>query len=114
MRVVICANTAWNLHNFRAGLIRALIARGIEVVAVAPPDGEYGPLLEKLGCRFEPLPMDNKGTSPLADARLMLRFLSLFRRLKPDHFLGYTIKPNVYGSLRSACSLANRFLPKWR
>ena len=98
MRVVICANTAWNLHNFRAGLIRALIARGMEVVAVAPPDSKHGPMLESLGCRFVPLPMDSKGTSPLGDLRLLLGFLGIFRRLKPDCFLGYTIKPNIYGS----------------
>lgn len=99
MRVVICSNTAWSLYNFRAGLIRSLLARGMEVVAVAPPDNKYATLLTELGCGFEAIPMDNKGTSPVADALLVARFARLFRRLKPDWFLGYTIKPNVYGSL---------------
>lgn len=99
MRVVICSNTAWSLYNFRAGLIRSLLAHGMEVVAVAPPDSKHATLLTGLGCRFEPMPMDNKGTSPVADALLTARFARLFRRLKPDWFLGYTIKPNVYGSL---------------
>lgn len=39
-KILIVLNTAWNLVNFRAGLIRALVAAGYEVVAVAPPD-EY-------------------------------------------------------------------------
>lgn len=43
-KVVIALNTAWNLVNFRAGLIRALVQAGYEVVAVAPNDS-YAPLL---------------------------------------------------------------------
>ena len=98
MRIVICANTAWNLHNFRSGLIRSLLAAGVEVIAVAPED-KYAANLLDMGCRFEAMPMESMGTSPLQDLRLLLRLWLLFRRLKPDFFLGYTIKPNVYGSL---------------
>jgi glycosyltransferase involved in cell wall biosynthesis len=98
MKVVICINTAWNLVNFRAGLIRTLVAQGYEVVAVAPVD-EYAPRLAELGCRYVPLHMDNGGTHPVHDASLLWRFWRLLRAEKPDVFLGYTVKPNVYGSL---------------
>jgi len=97
-KIVIALNTAWNLVNFRAGLIRALVAKGYEVVAVAPND-EYAPRLAELGCRFVALPMDNKGTHPGRDLALFFRFLNLLRRERPDVFLGYTVKPNIYGSL---------------
>lgn len=97
-KVVIALNTAWNLVNFRAGLIRALVLDGYEVVAVAPHD-EYASRLEELGCRFVALPMDNKGTHPGRDLLLFFRFLKLLSHEKPDVFLGYTIKPNIYGSL---------------
>lgn len=97
-KIVIALNTAWNLVNFRAGLIRALVAQGYEVVAVAPYD-DYAPRLAELGCRFVALPMDNKGTHPGRDFLLFLRFLNLLRNERPDVYLGYTIKPNVYGSL---------------
>lgn len=97
-RVVIALNTAWNLVNFRSGLICALLDSGYEVVAVAPPD-EYVSRLEELGCRFVPLPMDNKGTHLGRDLLLLLRFYRLLRREHPAIFLGYTVKPNVYGSL---------------
>lgn len=103
MKVIIALNTAWNLVNFRAGLIRALVAEGHEVVAVAPND-EYAPRLAELGCRFVALPMDNKGTHPGRDLLLWFRFLNLLRRERPDVFLGYTIKPNVYGSLAAHVS----------
>lgn len=98
MKVVIALNTAWNLANFRAGLIRALVAGGYEVVAVAPQD-EYASRLAALGCRFVALPMDNKGTHPGRDLLLFFRFLKLLRHERPHVFLGYTVKPNVYGSL---------------
>jgi len=97
-KIVIALNTAWNLVNFRAGLIRALVAQGYEVVAVAPNDA-YASRLAELGCRFVALPMDNKGTHPGRDLLLFFRFLNLLRRERPEVFLGYTIKPNVYGSL---------------
>lgn len=97
-KIIIALNTAWNLVNFRAGLIRALVAKGYEVVAVAPND-EYASQLAELGCRFVALPMDNKGTHPGRDLLLFYRFLNLLRREQPDVFLGYTVKPNVYGSL---------------
>lgn len=97
-KVMIALNSAWNLSNFRAGLIRGLIAAGYEVVAVAPED-EYAESLSSLGCRFVPLPMDNQGTHPVRDLLLLCRFFRLLRAERPDVLLGYTVKPNVYGSL---------------
>ena len=91
-------NSAWNLLNFRSGLIRALVAEGYVVVAVAPDDA-YSARLSELGCRFVPLPMDNQGTHPLRDLLLTFRFWRLLRRERPDVMLAYTVKPNVYGSL---------------
>ena len=97
MKIVICLNTAWNLVNFRAGLIRALVKAGHEVVAVAPDD-KYAASLNALGCRFVPLQMENSGTNPVQDALLTWRFARLFSNEQPDIYLGYTVKPNVYGS----------------
>lgn len=97
-KVLIALNTAWNLYNFRAGLIRALVAEGYEVVAVAPPD-EYAPRLSELGCRFVPLAMDNGGANPVQDMLLLWRFYWLLREERPDVYLGYTVKPNIYGSM---------------
>jgi glycosyltransferase involved in cell wall biosynthesis len=97
-KVVIALNTAWNMVNFRSGLIRALIENGHDVIAVAPTD-EYVPKLISLGCRYVPMPMDNQGTHPVRDLILLWRFFRLMRSEDPDVFLGYTVKPNVYGSL---------------
>ena len=97
-KVLISVNTAWNIANFRLGLVSALRAAGHEVVAVAPVDDSVD-RIGQAGCRFVALPMDNKGTSPVRDAILTCRYFFLLRRERPDIFLGYTIKPNIYGSL---------------
>jgi glycosyltransferase involved in cell wall biosynthesis len=97
-KILICINTAWNIVNFRAGLIRALVDEGYEVVALAPND-KYAVGLQALGCRFVPLHMENGGTNPLKDALLLRRFMRLLAKERPDVYLGYTVKPNVYGSL---------------
>jgi glycosyltransferase involved in cell wall biosynthesis len=95
---MISNNTSWNVYNFRAGLIRSLTQSGYETVAAAPFDN-YSARLSELGCRHIAFAMDNKGTSPLRDALLFFRYLRLLRQLRPDVYLGYTIKPNIYGSL---------------
>lgn len=97
-KVMIGLNTAWNFVNFRAGLVRALVEAGYEVVAVAPPDSHVSRLAQ-LGCRYVPLPMDNHGTHLGRELLLLLRLWRLMRRERPDVYLGYTIKPNIYGSL---------------
>lgn len=97
-KIVISRNTAWSLYNFHSGLIKALIKEGYQVVAVAPDD-EYTQRLKNCGCRFIALPMDNHGTHPGRDLLLLLQYLRLLRRERPAIYLGYTIKPNVYGSL---------------
>jgi glycosyltransferase involved in cell wall biosynthesis len=97
-KILISINTSWNLYNFRAGLIRALVEAGYEVVVAAPPD-DYSARLKELGCRYIPLPMSNKGTNPASDLWLLMRFWWLFRQEKPHAYLGYTVKPNIYGSI---------------
>jgi glycosyltransferase involved in cell wall biosynthesis len=98
MKILLISNTAWSLFNFRSGLILGLMAAGHEVVAIAPTD-EYAERLSTLGCRYVPMPMDNQGTHPGRDLLLLWRFYRLLRRERPGAVLGYTVKPNVYGSL---------------
>ena len=97
-KVLVSINTTWNLVNFRSGLIRALNDAGYEVIAASPPD-EYITNLKALRCRYVTLPMDNKGTHPGRDLFLLWRYLSLLKTERPSVYLGYTVKPNVYGSL---------------
>ncbi|PIQ22770.1 MAG: glycosyltransferase family 1 protein [Cytophagales bacterium CG18_big_fil_WC_8_21_14_2_50_42_9] len=98
MRIAIVINKSWNIYNFRMGLVQAFLQLGYEVVAIAPPD-EYSSKLEAAGCRYVPIEMENKGTNPLQDLALTQRFYQVYRQVKPDIILQYTIKPNIYGTL---------------
>jgi glycosyltransferase involved in cell wall biosynthesis len=97
MKIAITINTAWNLINFREGLILKLIAEGHEVIAIAPIDKHVN-RVKLLGCQFFPIKINNHGMNPLEDVILFVRFLLLFRTEKPDIILSYTIKPNIYSS----------------
>ena len=97
--IVVCANQAWNLVNFREGLIRALITEGYQVMAVSPPDEAMEARLLAMGCRFTAAPIDAMGLSPLRDLRSLLALRRIIRRHRPAAWLSWTIKPNVYGAL---------------
>jgi len=97
-KIVISVNTAWNIHNFRSGLVKALIRQGYDVMVMAPDDS-YSRRLSPLGCRFKMLPMDNNGTSPTKDFALLVKYWRVLQSVRPMAYLGYTIKPNVYGSI---------------
>lgn len=94
----MAANSAWNIANFRAPLVEALRAAGWDVIALAPDDGSAA-TIGRLGARFEPIAIDGSGTSLIRDGRLLADYIRILGRLRPQVFLGFTVKPNVYGSL---------------
>jgi len=97
-KVLIVSNTSWNLFNFRRALMKRMANKGYEVVAVAPGD-EYSERLIAEGFRYIELPMNNKGTNPVEDIGLAMRFYKLFKSEQPDVVLTYTPKPNIYASI---------------
>lgn len=96
--VVISINAAWNIVNFRRGLISALQANGFHVIALAPRD-PYVSRFAELGVEYHEIEIDQQGVSPVRDLQLLLRYRQALGRIRPDVFLGYTAKPNIYGSL---------------
>lgn len=97
-KLVLVANTAWSVFNFRHSLIKELLSSGVELYVIAPED-KFSAKLVDMGCQVLDLPMQAKGVNPLADLGLMLRLLRHYREIKPDFIIHYTIKPNIYGSL---------------
>ncbi len=99
--IVIAANSAWNIANFRAALIEGFRAANWHVVALAPDDGSAD-RIRSLGAQFVPIRIDSSGTSMVRDARLLMDYLAVLRKLRPRAFLGFTVKPNIYGSLAAS------------
>jgi glycosyltransferase involved in cell wall biosynthesis len=121
MRVAIVLNTSWNIFNFRMNLIKSLQAEGHEIHTIAPVD-KYTVRLTEAGCIHHPVKMDSRGANPIKDLALIVELYAIYKKVKPDVILHYTIKPNVYGSLAASflkipvvnnvCGLGTVFLKK--
>lgn len=101
MKIAIVLNTSWNIYNFRMNFIRALQAEGHEIHTIAPQDG-YTHRLEAAGCIHHKITMDSRGANPIKDLALIFELGWLYKKVRPDVILHYTIKPNIYGTLAAA------------
>src|SRR5262245_30739100 len=93
MKIAVVLNTSWNIYNFRMNFIQELIAQGHEVHTIAPVD-EYTPKLIESGCIHHRVKMDSRGANPIKDSALIFELLLIYRKVRPDVILHYTIKPN--------------------
>ena len=121
MKVAIVLNTSWNIYNFRMNFVKTLLEKGYEVHTIAPLD-PYTKYLTDAGCHHHAVKMDSRGINPIKDFALILELFSIYRAIRPDIILHYTIKPNVYGAIAAAmlkiptvnnvCGLGTVFLRK--
>lgn len=109
MHVMITANAAWNVWNFRRAIAGALLSEGHRITVLAPPD-ESTASLEAMGCRIMPLEIEPKSINPADDLSLLARFRRCFGVERPDVVLSYTIKNNIFGAL-AARSCRIPFIP---
>ena len=58
--------------------------------------------MRELNVERIPIRIERSGLNPWADFRLFREYRRLFRQRKPAAYLGFTIKPNIYGSLAAA------------
>lgn len=91
-----------SIITFRAALIATLQAHDFQVHAAAPnlpPQSTVRAKLEAMGVTVHDIPMHRTGTNPRADLITLVHLWRLMHGLRPEIFLGYTIKPVIYGSL---------------
>ena len=96
--VAITSNSDERLYRFRAPIVRALVERGVQVYAVAPP-GEHVGDIEALGAEFVPWRLSRGGVNPFAEAASVASLAGIYRRIRPGVAQHFTIKPNVYGAI---------------
>lgn len=110
MKVLVLSSLAYSLVNFRGDLLQAMKAGNHQVIACAPDrDAVTEQRLKAFDVDFIQTPMDRTGLSPLADLRLLLAYVRLMRREKPDVVLAYTQKPIVYGGLAARLARIEAF-----
>lgn len=100
-RVLLLANHAITIFNFRLELVRRLISEGYEVHLSAP----YSELIDEIvkeNCIFHAVELERHGTNPLHECRLLADYKQLIKKVEPDIVFAYTIKPNIYGGMAAA------------
>lgn len=102
MKILILSNYANGLYLFRKEVLQAFREKGYETVISVPPD-ENCRKLEDMGFLVIPTEFERRGSNPVHDFKLFLKYTKLLQQQKPDVALTYTIKPNLYGGL--ACRI---------
>lgn len=97
-KAIICTNDAWTLFHFRGSLMRALNARGFEVIAAGPADRHVA-LFGSIGVRFADIPMSHAGMNPLEELKTLRALYRLYAAEKPALVHHYSHKAILYGSL---------------
>lgn len=104
MKILILTNNFRGLYSFRKELVNSLIENNDQITIAAPFDDKTEHF-EKIGCGLIDTPFNRKGTNPIKDLKLVMRYRRLLKNTKPDVVLSYTIKPNIYGGM--ACQLCH-------
>ena len=99
--IMLSCNTAWNVYS-RKRLLTSLGNSGWKVITLAAEDDCAVSIRTELSLPFIPLPMKSDSTNIVQDGRLLLRYVSLYRKYKPAAVLHINNKPNIYGTLAAS------------
>lgn len=99
-KVLILANNAVGLYNFRFELIKELLKCKYEVYFSIPEadDNEKVKLMIEAGAKHIQTLINRRGTNPIEDLKQIKEYKKIIRDVNPDVVLTYTIKPNIYGT----------------
>lgn len=99
-RILLNASLADSLLRFRGDLIADIIMLGHEVHVTAPDFAvETHRALQALGAVVHSVPLRSSGLNVLADAYYFYNIYRTIKQTNVDLVIGYTIKPNIWGSL---------------
>jgi glycosyltransferase involved in cell wall biosynthesis len=99
-KILLNASLAASIPNFRGSLIGEMVRRGHEVHVSAPAiTAAEREQIVALGATPHELPLERTGLGLKSDLGYLRAMRALIRGLKPDRVLGYTAKPNIWGSI---------------
>lgn len=97
-KILVLINSLGGLYSFRRELIHKLIEEQYEVI-IAAPENEKKSYFIEIGCSYINIPIERRGTNPVTDFKLLMKYKKIISNVRPSVVLTYTIKPNVYGGL---------------
>lgn len=98
MNILIFANYDEGLYLFRKELLMELRKQNHKVI-VSVPRGIYSDDILKIVDEMIPTTIDRRGINPVKDLMLILKYIKIIMKFRPDCILTYTIKPNIYGGI---------------
>lgn len=93
------------MRNFRGVLIEEFQRRGHIVHVGAPEissDSDTREWLEQRNVKWHDVPLDRTGINPIKDLLTFMNLLHILVKVRPDAFLGYTIKPVIWGLMAAS------------
>ena len=104
-RILVNGSYAPSLINFRGPLLRAMLEKGLDVHASAPDiSPEIANELLAMGVKVHSIPLQRTGRRLLGDITYFRSLRRLMVEIRPDCVLGYTVKPNIWGSIAAKLS----------
>lgn len=97
-KILIVTNHYITISSFRMEFVCELLRKGDEVTISCLKDPKNKIFLDA-GCNVIEVEMSRHGLNPIEDYKLLIQYKKIMKQLKPDIVLGFTIKPNIYGSM---------------
>jgi glycosyltransferase involved in cell wall biosynthesis len=109
--ILLLGAQADTMFSFRKAFIKALIQKGYTVTVAAPDfNSDIANKLSELGARFRQIPFKRAGMNPFDNILALYRMYSSMKDLRPEFFLGITIKPSTLGVIAAKMAgVPNRF-----
>lgn len=109
MKITLIANDTTFIYNLRLEILAKMIEEGHQVTVVCQVLS-HKDVLEQIGCKLYDIPIGRRNTNPLADIRLLWKFIRILKKIKPEVVFTNNIKPNVYAGI--ACRILHiRYIP---
>jgi len=110
LNILLIGASPRSLVSFRGDMIRAFIARGYQVTAMAGAEEPFvRQQLAAMGADYRTYPVQRNGLNPFKDIQTFLALRRTIKQLKPAAVLCYTIKPVIWGGLAVRCLPDTRF-----
>lgn len=99
-KILILCNSCIGLYKFRKELLEKLLQEKYEIHVSTPYDDiEIMKKLKGMGVFLHETRINRRSMNPFKDFTLVIAYIRLFLKLKPNYVLTYTIKPTLYGGL---------------
>lgn len=93
-KIVISVNSFWNIKNFRLDLVKYLY-KDYELHLILPSFEDNNDLSKYLNIHI--IKFDSRETNIFKNILVFIQYFFLLKKIKPDIFLGFTMKSNLFG-----------------